>query len=126
MNKHLNLPIGVFAFAVSLTTAAGTLAAPAQADTIDSSFLTALTDAGVPFNNPTDTVALGQSVCPKLVEPGKSLAKVYSQVADNGIPPDMAAFFTGIAISMYCPQMMSKIGNGTLLDWLPGAPHLGG
>jgi hypothetical protein len=30
----------------------------------------------------------------------------------------MAAFFTGIAISMYCPQMMSSIGNGTFLNFL--------
>ena len=30
----------------------------------------------------------------------------------------MAAFFTGIAISMYCPQMMGSIGNGTFLNML--------
>ena len=53
-----------------------------------------------------------------LVEPGKSFAQVASTVADNGISPDMAAFFTGIAISMYCPQMMASIGNGTFLNWL--------
>jgi Protein of unknown function (DUF732) len=57
-------------------------------------------------------------VCPMLVEPGKSVASVYSRVANNGIPPEMAAFFTGIAISMYCPQMMSGLGNGTFLNWL--------
>ncbi|ODQ91317.1 DUF732 domain-containing protein [Mycolicibacterium flavescens] len=96
-------------------------AAPAQADPIDDSFLAALTNAGVRFKNPVDMVRLGESVCPMLVEPGKNLAKVYSRVTDNGIPPDMAAFFTGIAISMYCPQMVSSVGNGTLLDWLPAA-----
>jgi hypothetical protein len=30
----------------------------------------------------------------------------------------MTAFFTGIAISMYCPQMMSGLGNGTFMNWL--------
>ena len=30
----------------------------------------------------------------------------------------MAAFFTGIAISMYCPSMVSSVGNGTFLNWL--------
>ena len=32
----------------------------------------------------------------------------------------MAAFFTGIAISMYCPSMMTSLGNGTFLDSLSG------
>ena len=53
-----------------------------------------------------------------LVEPGKSIASVYSTVTNNGINPDMAAFFTGIAISMYCPSMMSSLGNGTFLNFL--------
>ena len=33
-----------------------------------------------------------------LVEPGKSFAKVFSTVANDGVPPEMAAFFAGIAI----------------------------
>ncbi|HEX2283443.1 MAG TPA: DUF732 domain-containing protein [Mycobacterium sp.] len=101
-----------------MTTVAATFATPAQADPVDDRFLGALTNAGVPFDNPANTAALGEAVCPMLVEPGKSLASVYSQVANNGIPPQMAAFFTGIAISMYCPQMMSGLGNGTILNWL--------
>jgi hypothetical protein len=104
--------------AIGLTTAAATFAAPAHAEPIDASFLDALTDGGVSYANPTDTAALGRAVCPMLVEPGKNLASVYSQVANNGIPPEMTAFFTGIAISMYCPQMMSGLGNGTFLNWL--------
>jgi hypothetical protein len=61
-----------------------------------------------------------------LVEPGKSLASVYSTVSNNGINPQMAAFFTGIAISMYCPSMMSSIGNGTFLNQLSGLNGLNG
>jgi Protein of unknown function (DUF732) len=118
VNKHLDFSTRALVAVVGLTTAAATFAAPAQADPIDDSFLSALTDAGVPFNNPANTVALGEAVCPMLVEPGKSVASVYSRVANNGIPPEMAAFFTGIAISMYCPQMMSGLGNGTFLNWL--------
>jgi len=100
------------------------IAAPAHADPItdnpitDNSFLSALTKAGIGYNDPAATTALGQSVCPMLVEPGKSFASVYSTVTNNGINPDMAAFFTGIAISMYCPSMMSSLGNGTLLNFL--------
>jgi Protein of unknown function (DUF732) len=118
VNKHLDLPARVLTLTIGLTAAAATFAAPAHADTIDDSFLSALTGAGIAYNDPANTVALGEAICPMLVEPGKSLASVYSRVANNGIPPDMAAFFTGIAISMYCPQMMSSVGNGTFLNWL--------
>ncbi|MGV0745629.1 DUF732 domain-containing protein [Mycolicibacterium sp. XJ870] len=94
-------------------------AAPAHADPIDDSFLAALNSGGVTYNDPGAAVALGQQVCPMLVEPGKSFASVASRLrGDNGISPDMAAFFTGIAISMYCPQMISSINNGTLLSML--------
>ena len=103
------------------------LAAPASADPItDNSFLNALTNAGIGYNDPASTQQLGQSICPMLVEPGKSLASVYSTVTNNGINPDMAAFFTGIAISMYCPSMMSSIGNGTFLNQLSGLNALNG
>jgi hypothetical protein len=103
------------------------LAAPAHADPItDNSFLSALSNAGIGYNDPASTEQLGQSICPMLVEPGKSMASVYSTVSNQGISPDMAAFFTGIAISMYCPSMMSSIGNGTFLNQLSGLNGLSG
>jgi Protein of unknown function (DUF732) len=104
-------------------TAAMTLAAPAHADPKSDAFLAALNSAGVGYADPNAAVSMGQSVCPMLVEPGKSFASVASQIGNNGIPPNMAAFFTGIAIQMYCPSMMTSIGNGTFLDWIQ-APHL--
>jgi len=107
-----------------------TVAAPAHADpTTDTSFLDALTNAGIGFNDPASAEQLGQSICPMLVEPGKNLASVYSTVSHNGVNPDMAAFFTGIAIQMYCPSMMSSIGNGTFLKQLSalkGIPGISG
>jgi hypothetical protein len=109
-----------------LAAVATTVAAPAQADPADDAFLAALRGAGVAVDNPGDMVALGESVCPLLVEPGKNVAKVYTQVADNGVPPDIAAFFTGIAISTYCPQMVASVGNGTVRDWLPAARAIPG
>ena len=103
------------------------LAAPASADpTIDTNFLSALTDAGIGYNDAASTEKLGQSICPMLVEPGKNMASIYSTVSNNGISPDMAAFFTGIAISMYCPSMMTSLGNGTILDSLGGLNGLNG
>jgi hypothetical protein len=119
------LRAGALTMAVGLMTAAATLATSARADTTNNAFLNALDNAGVTYNNPADTAALGQSVCPMLVEPGKSLASVASTVGSNGISPDMAAFFTGIAISMYCPSMMSSVGSGTFLNWLQ-VPGLAG
>lgn len=106
--------------AIAAVTAALAFTAPAQADPVnpvDDSFLTALNNAGVGYNDPAATVALGQRVCPMLVEPGKSFASVASSLRGNNstMSPEMASFFTGIAISMYCPQMMSSIGDGTLL-----------
>ena len=117
-----NLTVTLVGFATAVT-----VAAPAHADPVaDNSFLNALTNAGIGYNDPTSTDALGRSICPMLVEPGKSLASVYSTVTNNGINPDMAAFFTGIAISMYCPSMMTGIGNGTLLNQLGGLNGLNG
>jgi uncharacterized protein DUF732 len=111
---------------VGVATAVG-LAAPAHADPLtDDSFLSALTNAGIGYDDPASTEQLGQSICPMLVEPGKSMASVYSTVTNNGINPDMAAFFTGIAISMYCPSMMAGIGNGTFLNQLSGLNGLNG
>ena len=103
------------------------LAAPASADPVtNNNFLSALTDAGIGYGDPTNTEQLGQSICPMLVEPGKNLASVYSTVSHNGVNPDMAAFFTGIAIQMYCPSMMSSIGNGTFLKQLSGLKGIPG
>ena len=103
------------------------LAAPAHADPLtDNSFLSALTNAGIGYNDPASTESLGQSICPMLVEPGKTFASVASSVGNQGINPQMASFFTGIAISMYCPQMMSSIGNGTFLNQLGGLGGLNG
>jgi hypothetical protein len=119
-NRNLTVTLVGIATAV-------TVAAPAQADpTTDNSFLSALSSAGIGYNDPASTEQLGQSICPMLVEPGKSMASVYSTVSNQGISPDMAAFFTGIAISMYCPSMMSSIGNGTFLNQLNGLNGLSG
>jgi len=106
--------------------AALSLATPASAEPVDTTFLNALNNAGIGYGDAASTEKLGQSVCPMLVEPGKNLASVYSTVTNNGINPDMAAFFTGIAISAYCPQMMTQIGNGTILEGLDGLGGLNG
>ena len=104
------------------------LATPASADDNNNAFLAALNRANIPYanNNADLTAQLGERVCPMLVEPGKSFAQVATTVANNGINPGLAAFFTGIAISMYCPQMMGSIGNGTFLNLLQQNQGLAG
>ena len=113
------------AVTATMVAAGITFAAPAPADTIKDTFLAALNRAGIAYADPDATAALGETVCPMLVEPGKSFASVATTIADNGISPDVAAFFTGIAISMYCPQLMGSLGNGTFLNFLqtPGLPR---
>ena len=94
---------------VVLVTAAA-FAAPARADLIDNSFLSALTDAGIFYSAPASTVALGHSVCPMLVGSQQSFDSVISDVADNtGMSPDNAGKFALIAIGEYCPAMMSPL-----------------
>lgn len=116
--------------ALATVLAAPVLAAPAHADnTVDTSFLNALNNAGVGFNDPAMTTELGKSICPMLVEPGKNFASVAQTIRggnNGGISPEMASFFTGIAISMYCPQMISSIGDGSVLNQLNGLQGLSG
>jgi hypothetical protein len=112
---------------VGVVAAGLALAVPAQADTNDTSFLNALNDAGIGYSDPGSTVELGQQVCPMLVEPGKNFASVASQMrGSNGMSPEMASFFTGIAIQMYCPQMVSSISDGSILNDLGGLNALSG
>jgi hypothetical protein len=116
------------AVTASMFAASLAFAAPAPADDNNDAFLSALSQANIPLanNNADLTAQLGERVCPMLVEPGKNFAQVATTVADNGINPGLASFFTGIAISMYCPQMMGSIGNGTFLNMLQDNQGLSG
>ena len=70
-------------------------------------FLAALTNAGVTYSQPASTMALGQSVCPMLVQPGGSFDSVASNMADgNGMSHEAAGVFTIVAIATFCPSVM--------------------
>jgi hypothetical protein len=93
-----------------LVAAAATLAAPVRADMMGNAFLLALTNAGVSYSQPASTMALGQSVCPMLVQPGGSFDSVASNMADgNGMSHDAAGVFTIVAIATYCPAVLSAL-----------------
>jgi Protein of unknown function (DUF732) len=101
------------ALAVGVLIAVVPLAAPAQADPTDDAFINALGNAGVGMANPTDAVALGQSVCPMLSQPGQTAADAAAHVANvAGMSLGPATMFTGLAISMFCPGVVAQIGNG--------------
>lgn len=103
----------VSVFAAGVSAAALLTAAPAQADPVDDAFIDALGSSGVGMPNPADAVALGQSVCPMLSEPGQSAADAAAKVADTaGMSLGPATMFTGLAISAFCPGVMASLGNG--------------
>ena len=87
--------------------------APASADTADDAFLNSLGTSGLGTADPTDAVALGQSVCPLLSQPGQTAADAAAKVADTaGMSLGPATMFTGLAISAFCPGAISALGNG--------------
>jgi hypothetical protein len=106
----------IAAIAVGAIAVTVPLAAPAQADPTDptgDAFINALSTAGVGVGNPTDAVALGQSVCPMLSQPGQTTADAAAKVADAaGMSLGPATMFTGLAISIFCPSVFSSIANG--------------
>jgi hypothetical protein len=107
------------AFVAAVALSVGTAYADENTD-----FLNQLSNAGI-STGAADPTALGQSVCPMLVEPGSNFAEAVSKVQNNGVPPAMAGFFAGLAIQAYCPQMMSSIADGTIVNKLGPLSGLG-
>ncbi|KAA0075732.1 DUF732 domain-containing protein [Mycolicibacterium sp. P9-64] len=100
------LVVGAFAMTVPF-------AAQAQADPSDDAFIDSLSSAGLGATNPADAVALGQSVCPMLSQPGQTAADAAAQVANAaGMSLGPATMFTGLAISAFCPGAVAALGNG--------------
>lgn len=102
--------LGVITGVVALAAA---LSAPIRADMLGNAFLSALTNAGIAYSQPAGTMAMGQSVCPMLFEPGGSFDAVTSKMAeDNGMSFETAGRFTIVAIATYCPAVIAPLlGN---------------
>jgi hypothetical protein len=106
-------PARIAVLTVGVLSAALMAAAPAAADPSTDAFINSLDSAGVGMGDPGQAVALGQSVCPMLSQPGQDMADTAAQVADaGGMPLGPATMFTGLAISAFCPGVMGAIGNG--------------
>jgi uncharacterized protein DUF732 len=103
------------ALIAGLAAMAAMWAAPIRADMLGNAFLSALTNAGVPYTQPASTTAAGQSVCPMLFEPGESFDSVVSEMAaGRGMSQKTAGVFTIVAIAMYCPAVLAPLLNGRL------------
>lgn len=113
------------ALSTGLAAAAVLSASPAQADA-NADFLLLLSRAGLNQTNTVHTTELGKSVCKMLVEPGKDFAYTVSEVRNNGIPPQMASFFAGLAIQAYCPSMLASVADGSVVNQLNGLNGLNG
>jgi hypothetical protein len=122
--RHQPLSIRLLAIAAGLLTAAAAFAAPAEADPNDDNFIDALNHAGVEFGQPGNAMAVGESICPMIAQPGGSMAAAVQRVRGAGLSPAMAQMFTTIAIQTYCPTEMANIANGNLsgLPQVPGMP----
>ncbi|MBV8862343.1 MAG: DUF732 domain-containing protein [Mycobacterium sp.] len=111
-----------------LLSAAVLLSPAVDADPNDDNFIDALSHAGVEYGEPGNAMAVGQSICPMLAQPGGSFAAVASSISRRGMSPQMAQMFTTIAIQTYCPEEMANIlgGNVSGLQQLPGVAGVPG
>lgn len=97
-------------------------AGPAQADSTSSvdQFLTTLDGLGISNINPTDAVALGQSLCPLIAQRSQNTADIAAKVSDSlGKPLGFGTVFTGAAVSFLCPKAVDNIANGLTAGKLP-------
>ena len=127
--RYQPLTIRLLAATAGVLTATAAFAAPAEADPADDSFIDALNHAGIDFGEPGNAMAVGQSICPMLAQPGGNFAAAAASVSHRGMSPQMAQMFTTIAIQMYCPQEVANIANGNLgaaVPRLPGMPGIPG
>lgn len=88
-------------------------AGSASADAGTEAFTNVLNNADMMMPNGSDPVALGQSVCPMLAEPGQTVADAAAKVAGaSGMSLGPATMFTGFAISSFCPGVLGALGRG--------------
>jgi Protein of unknown function (DUF732) len=123
MFRHQPLTIRLLAAVAGLLTVAAALGAPpAEADAHqDDDFIDSLNHAGVDFGQPGNAMAVGESICPMLAQPGGSFAGAVSSIRRQGMSPRMAQAFTTIAIQTYCPEAMANLASGNMPNMPGGA-----
>ncbi|MCH9732528.1 MAG: DUF732 domain-containing protein [Actinomycetia bacterium] len=113
-------PLAALAAPAAALIAAMSLAAPAHAEPGSLDYLSAQADSGLVRIDPGTVAAIAQTVCPLMAERGQTTADAAAKVADaTGMSLGPATMFTGLAISMYCPRVVSSLGDGKLPVEIP-------
>ncbi len=115
LNGYHSLTMGVLIplAAVAIAAAAPTMA---HADTGTSPVLDTVGTAGASTTAASSSPTLGNSICTAVQQPGETMASIASALAArDGTSPRMSKVLTGLAISIYCPTMMSTLPGD---DWL--------
>ena len=98
-------------------------AAPVYADPPsdnDASFLKQMTDAGLTYKDPTQTVAVAKNVC-DLANKGTSETEIEKKLQDfNSFSGNGAKKFIVVAANSYCP---TQLGAGDNDNGLPKPPE---
>src|ERR1700761_8566402 len=92
------------------------VAAPAHADGNDQSFLVALQQAGLTYQDPDRAVSAGKQVC-DLVNGGMAAADIVKHLEqyNPGFAGDGAAKFPAIAAAAYCPNVLARMRQDAAL-----------
>ncbi len=121
MKSRLLAAVGSLAISAGLIGAATSAAAPAQADPITDTLVSSLATAGIQAVSPTVASVTAQAVCTIVSQPGG--ADVVNFVMDAvGLPLGAAGMFTGIAISLFCPTLVSAVVQQMLAEGIPAIP----
>ena len=115
LKGHHDLTMGVVIplAALAISAATPTLA---HADTGTDPVLDAVGSAGASTTAASSSPSLGNSICTAVQQPGETMASIASALAArDGTSPRMSRVLTGLAISIYCPTMMSTLAGD---DWL--------
>ena len=115
LKGHHNLTMGVVIplAALAISAATPTLA---HADTGTDPVLDAVGSAGASTTAASSSPSLGNSICTAVQQPGETMASIASALAArDGTSPRMSRVLTGLAVSIYCPTMMSTLAGD---DWL--------
>ena len=112
---HHHLTLG-FLVAVAAIAASAAASTPAHADTGTDPVLDAVGSTGASTTRAAGSPSLGTSICTAIQQPGETMASIASALAArDGTSPRMSKVLTGLAISIYCPTMMSTLPGD---DWL--------
>lgn len=105
----MRMLVALAGFAALVGVAVPAHADPGVASGSDASFIAALNQAGITYQDPAAAVGVGKRAC-ELMDQGSPQVDVIKSVSSSnpGFTVDGAAQFTMIAASAYCPQHLGQ------------------